>query len=65
MLESPNIPQIGVAYFPASSRRQRMARRRLYVVAALAGLALASGVAGMLTAPRAQPLATDTYLPVQ
>ena len=65
MLHSPNIPQIGVAYFPVSSRRQRMARRRLYVVAVLAGLALTSGVVGMLTASHTPASAPATYVPIQ
>jgi hypothetical protein len=67
MFHSPSSrPQIGVTYLPASSRRQRMARRRVYVVAALAGLALASAAIGMLTAPSAPPpSASGSYFPTQ
>jgi hypothetical protein len=66
MLHSPNGPQVGVTYLPASSRRQRMARRRVYVVAALAGLALASAAIGVLTARSTPPLsASASYFPTQ
>jgi hypothetical protein len=45
----PRTPEIGVSYLPVSSRRQRIARRRLYLVAALASLAMVSAVTGALT----------------
>lgn len=41
-------PQAGLVMFQALPRRQRMARRRTAVVAAMAGLALAAGVIGAL-----------------
>jgi hypothetical protein len=45
----PMSPQIGVSYLPASNRRQRNARRRFALIAALSALAAASAVAGALT----------------
>lgn len=39
-------PQAGLVMFQALPRRQRMARRRSAVIAAMAALALAAGVIG-------------------
>jgi hypothetical protein len=39
-------PQGGLVMFQALSRRQRLARRRVLVIAAMAGLALTAGVIG-------------------
>ena len=64
MLQSQRTPEIGISYLPPSSRRQRLARRRLFAVAALGVLALVSGAIGMLTAQTPPPTAS-TYIATQ
>lgn len=44
-------PQGGLVEFQSLSRRQRIARRKVYAVSAIAGLALLSGVIGALSRP--------------
>ena len=53
--------------FQTPTRRQRMARRRRYVLAGVVGLAVASGVVGMLSKPQdAGPHSVAlAYLPPQ
>jgi uncharacterized protein involved in exopolysaccharide biosynthesis len=45
-------PDGALVVFPSLSRRQRMARRRVFAVAAVAALAVAGFVFGALTQPR-------------
>jgi hypothetical protein len=47
----------GLQLAKSPNYRERAARRRLVVACALLGLALASGVIGSLTTPRADPVA--------
>ena len=46
-----------LVFFGAPSRRQRLARRRMVVIAAICGLALASWALGALSNLGSQPLA--------
>lgn len=51
----PMTPQIGVSYLPVNSRRQRSARRRMLLIAALVALAAGSAVIGALTQSGEEP----------
>jgi hypothetical protein len=53
----------GFALAKTPSYRQQATRRRLMVVCALLGLALASGLIGSLTAPKGETLSRSTTGP--
>jgi nitrous oxide reductase len=59
----PMSPQIGVSYLPINSRRQRSARRRIVLIAALAALAGASAVTGALVRTAEDATAPAATLP--
>jgi hypothetical protein len=48
----------GIGLMKTPSYRQQAARRRLMVICAVLGLALASGLIGSLTSPRGEVAAT-------
>ncbi|HEX3700014.1 MAG TPA: hypothetical protein VHV27_05005 [Phenylobacterium sp.] len=56
-MRSSFTPRSGSALLKTPSYRQQATRRRLMVICAVLGLALASGLIGSLTAPKADLLA--------
>jgi hypothetical protein len=50
-------------FFAPPNRRQRLAQRRAAVIAAIVGLALVSGVVGVVSVSRDAAPATSIYLP--
>jgi hypothetical protein len=63
MLRSLQGPQTGLVFFAPPNRRQRLAQRRAAVIAAIVGLALVSGVVGVVSVSRDAAPATSIYLP--
>jgi nitrous oxide reductase len=59
----PMSPEIGVSYLPIGRRRQRSARRRIVLIAALAALAGASAVAGAIVRTAEDAAAPAATLP--
>lgn len=54
-MRSSFAPRAGLQLLRTPSHRQQVARRRLMVVCAMLGLALAAGVVGSITAPGSDP----------
>jgi len=63
MLRSLQGPRGGLVIFEPPNRRQRLARRRTVAISAIVALALASGLAGVLSGAHPTAPATSIYLP--
>jgi hypothetical protein len=65
-MRSSLVATTGLKLVRSRSVREDAARRRWAVVGAVAGLALASGLVGYLTAPNAEPRSSPfSYFPSQ